>query len=94
MSQKDYPVSAQMKLTPMCGYQGGKRRYAEYIAKRLMALGHERFYDVGAGSGAITLALVSMGVRPSQITAVDTGPWGWVWAEIGRGTFDMMYLSD
>jgi hypothetical protein len=88
------PNKTAMKLVPMCGYQGGKRRYADAIADKLLSFGLQRFYDMGVGSGAVTLALVSKGVPPQQITAIDSGPWGWVWEEIGRGTFDMMYLRD
>jgi hypothetical protein len=90
-----HPEPKKIKLiSPMTGYQGGKRRYALAIATRLIEFGHPRFYDLGAGSGAITLALISLGVSPTAITAVDSGPWGWVWESIGKGSFDVMYLRD
>jgi hypothetical protein len=93
MTQRERDLKLKL-MQPITGYQGGKRRYAHMIAERLMAFGCKRYYDIGAGSGAVTLALISLGVSPKQITSVDAGPWGWVWETIGQGKFDTMYLAD
>lgn len=80
-------------VEPLCSYMGAKRRYADKIVQELLALNPTRFYDLGAGSGAVTLALLRAGVEPQRITAVDAGPWGDVWSAMGRGTFDLDYLE-
>jgi len=77
-----------MPLVPFFGYQGGKRRYAARIAAEILSFAPARVYDIGVGSGAVTLALIAAGVDPARITAVDAGPCGDVWAAIGRGVFD------
>lgn len=77
----------------MVGYQGGKRRCADVIADVILSHRPQHVYDLGAGSGAVTLALVRRGFHPSKITAVDAGPWGDVWAAIGEGTFDVVRLE-
>lgn len=55
-----------------------------------MALDPETpFVELCAGSGAVSLELISRGHDPSKITMVDAGPWGDVWRLIGAGEFDM-----
>lgn len=83
-----------MNLVPPCGYQGGKRRYADFIAKKMISFGKPKFYDLGCGSGSVTLALINNGVNSSQITAVDAGPWGMFWREIGEGSFPVDKFVD
>lgn len=80
-------------LVPMVGYQGGKRRYGALIASSILARSPSRVYDLGVGSGAVTLALLGKGFDPALITAVDAGPWGDVWAAMGAGTFDVQHLT-
>lgn len=80
-------------MKPLCGYQGGKRRYGALIAQRILSFAPAHVYDFGTGCGAVSIALVEAGFSPHKITAVDTGPWGAVWAAIGAGVFSLDVLA-
>lgn len=68
-------------------YQGGKARIANDILDLIEPSG--RFYDLCCGSGAMSLALVSRGFSPENITMVDIGLWGMFWESIAKNTFDL-----
>ena len=81
-----------LKLKPPCAYQGGKQKIASLIVDKLMSAVKEPFkaqyFDICCGSGAVTLELLSRGVKAEQITLCDAGVWGLFWREIGEGTYD------
>lgn len=76
-------------LVPPCGYKGGKRVLAKLIIPHLLQTKADHYFDLCCGSGAITLALVSAGIKPQQITMVEAGPWGMFWKKIADGSFSV-----
>lgn len=74
-------------IVPPVTYQGAKVRLADEIAAALIAEGRDHYYDLCCGSGAVSLALIRAGVRPSSIHMCDLSPWGAVWAAMGAGKF-------
>jgi site-specific DNA-adenine methylase len=81
------------RLLPPVSYQGGKRRQAPEIVRHMGLQRGQQFFDLCAGSGAVTLELISRGHDPAKITMVDAGPWGDVWRLVGEGTFDLDRLA-
>lgn len=86
-------MAKKRKLLPPCGYMGGKRRVAGEVASRVITAGPPSFFDLCAGSGAITLGLVDAGYPASQITMVEAGPWGWFWSGVGDGSLDIASIE-
>ena len=58
-------------LVPPCGYKGGKRVLAKLIVPHLLQTKADHYFDLCCGSGAITLALISAGIKPQQITMIE-----------------------
>lgn len=81
------------KLEIPCTYQGGKQRIAKDIVdiffKENIINKETKFYDLCCGSGAISIELVNRGIKPENITMLDTSPWGMFWEMIGNGSFDI-----
>ena len=67
------------------GYKGSKRAIAGVIAAEIIATDPPHVYDLCAGSGAITLALIAAGYPVAQITMVEAGPWGMFYTEASEG---------
>lgn len=82
-------MTEKSKLVPPCGYVGGKRKFAAEIAARLLAHRPGRVYDIGAGSGAVSLALLAAGLPAEALTMVEAGPWGWFWRDAAEGVLDV-----
>tara|TARA_R110002126_G_scaffold4961_2_gene25918 strand:+ start:2732 stop:3574 length:843 start_codon:yes stop_codon:yes gene_type:complete len=80
-------------LVPPCGYKGGKRRFAKAIAAEIRSHRPRTIYDVGAGSGAVSLALLAGGWEASRLTLVEAGPWGLFWAAAAAGTLDVSRIE-
>lgn len=78
------------RLVAPCSYQGGKQRVAAELADYILSRerGRGRVFDVCCGSGVVTLAFLSRGVLPSEITMCDAGSWGAFWRAVGSGEFD------
>lgn len=89
-----FGTHSSVSLVPPVTYQGGKQRVAEQILDHMDFSETDTFVDVCCGSGAISLALLNRGYRPTDITMIDAGPWGAVWASIGAGAFSMTEFSD
>lgn len=53
----------------------------------------QEFVELCAGSGAVSLELISRGHNPCKITMVDAGPWGDVWRLVGAGELDLRALE-
>lgn len=80
------------RLMPPVTYQGGKRRQAPEIVDLMLPdlLAREgRFYELCAGSGAVSLELLYRGFPASRMTMVDAGPWGDLWRAFGEGAFPL-----
>lgn len=88
------------RLQPPVLYQGSKYRIAHQLVDQIPMLEWKvfdtefEFIDGCCGSGAFTMALLERGIaaEPEQITMVDSGPWGWVWEQVGRGEFPLESL--
>ena len=76
-------------MRPPVTYQGGKVRLADQIVEIIGLPLRERFFDLCCGSGAVSVAAVNAGQKPSRITMVDFSPWGRFWKAIGDGAFDL-----
>lgn len=83
----------RVHLLPPVSYQGGKRRQAPEIVRHMALDPEQEFWDLCAGSGAVSLELISRGHNPAKITMVDAGPWGDVWQLVGAGEFDLRTLE-
>jgi hypothetical protein len=83
-------LTPKERLEPPVGYTGGKRRFAAPIADRLLAHKPERIFDLGCGSGAVTMELLNRGFPLENLVMVDAGPWGWFWKAVADGTLDIM----
>lgn len=82
-------IARARKLTPPCGYVGGKRRIAPAIVELILRGCPERVVDVGCGSGAVTLELLNKGYPARCIKMVDSGPWGAFWSAASLGDLDV-----
>jgi hypothetical protein len=83
------------RLQPPVLYQGSKYRIAHKLVDQIpIHLNIElEFVDGCCGSGAFAMALLEREIaQPDQITMVDSGPWGWVWEQVGRGDFPLESL--
>lgn len=82
-----------VKILPPTTYQGGKQRVAEEIVDIIFnenfINGDTKFYDLCCGSGAITLELISRGIKPENIIMLDKSSWGKFWQVVGKGEYDM-----
>lgn len=76
-------------MEPPVGYAGGKRRFAPVIVDRLLTHSPERVFDLGCGSGAVSLELLNRGFPLDKLVMLDAGPWGWFWEAVGQGTLDL-----
>ena len=71
------------KILPPCSYQGGKQRVSkeivDFIFDTVIIKNDTKFFDLCCGSGVITLELISMGIKPENITKgikiVDIADW-------------------
>lgn len=87
---------------PPCTYQGAKQRVAteivDIIFNENLICNDTKFYDLCCGTGAITLELISRGVRPENIVMLDKSTWGLFWNKVGRGEYDIdkfnQYIDD
>lgn len=81
------------KILPPCTYQGAKQRVATEIVDLIFQTSpvntQTKFYDLCCGSGAITLELISRGVKPENIVMLDKSSWGLFWNKVGRGEYDI-----
>jgi site-specific DNA-adenine methylase len=84
-------VTEWMKLP--VAYQGCKSWIADQIVDILCLPSKRPFFDLCCGSGAVSLAAVEAGQPPETITMVDHSPCGLVWEAVGRGSFDLRYLT-
>jgi len=80
-------------LSPPLPYQGGKRRIAPAILDIIRPDPGEPFWDLCCGAGAVTMEAIRRGHPTYLCVMVDAGPWGEVWRDIGRGTFDLKLLA-
>lgn len=82
-----------MKLKVPCSYQGGKSRLAKKIIDIIFEENeindNTQFFDIGCGSGAITLELVNRGVHPTNITMIDIGLYGLFWNTVANNEFEL-----
>jgi site-specific DNA-adenine methylase len=86
------------KLEIPCSYQGGKQRLAKEIVDIIFEQNEineqTKFYDLCCGSGAVTIELISRGIKPYNITMVDASPWGLFWNKIGTMEFSISKFVD
>jgi len=87
-------MPGRSKLLPACGYMGSKRRCAPAIVDRLLSHDPPLIYDVGCGSGAITLELLSRGYPAKQIMCIESGPWGAFWLAVTLGELKLDVVND
>tara|TARA_Y100000052_G_scaffold1262_1_gene1027 strand:- start:956 stop:1798 length:843 start_codon:yes stop_codon:yes gene_type:complete len=92
-------INTKKRLVPVCGYKGGKRRWSRQIADHLLSCSAEPVYDVGAGSGAVSLSLIEAGLQPNNLIMIDSGPWGEFWksgvtGELDTDLIERMLLHD
>lgn len=84
---------ANKKILPPCTYQGAKQRVAseivDLIFERNPIYENTKFYDLCCGTGAISLELISRGIKPENIIMLDKSSWGLFWQKIGRGEYDI-----
>ena len=81
------------KLQAPVVYQGGKTTLAKSIIDVVNPPQESHFYDLCAGSGAITLELLSRGFKPENIAMYDLGTMIRFWQAVGAGTFDLDYFK-
>lgn len=62
----------RVHLLPPVSYQGGKRRQAPEIVRHMALDPEQEFVELCAGSGAVSLELISRGHNPAKITMVDS----------------------
>lgn len=83
-------------MKPPVYYQGGKGRLAPSILAVIAPHGAQHlpaFADFCCGSGGVFLRAVADGLPASRVLAVDSGPWGDVWAVVGAGLFPIRELE-
>lgn len=85
--------SSRHRLVPPCGYKGGKRRWSRQISEILLRDSPDRIYDVGAGSGAVSLSLVEAGFPADRLTLIEAGPWGGFWKAVTEGSLDITLVE-
>lgn len=76
-------------IRPPFQYQGGKYRFAPLIVPHLLGTHADVYFDVFAGSGAITLEMIKQGVDPAKIVMVEGSIFGRFWRQMAEGTFDL-----